>query len=131
MTQKEQAVLRMKTLKLDKSCIKAFNHGEVWLSEQTGGLYEFSDNKFLVDLVKKFEKKYNAVVYHVIHTYTNFGELYNLLYVSNDKEEWEQDMEDIADGYVFVWCENVDEPMFSEFGTIGVASRFGGLVRSY
>ena len=58
------------------------------------------------------------------------GLLYNLLFVGNDKSEWEYEREDIADNYVFSYVINNDEPLFSEFGTIGVGQQFGGLIRN-
>ena len=129
---KTEAIKRMEILKLFPPCIEAFKkRNEVQLSEPTGALYEFNDDEKLNKIVKDFEEKFNGLVYHVIHTYTNFGELYNLLYVSDTIEEWEIERKDMKDGYVFVWCENISEPLFSEFGTIGVGNRFGGLVRNY
>lgn len=128
---KKEAVSRMRLLKLFPACIKAFeSRGEVQLSERTGALYEFSDNTWLNAKIKEFEEKHNALVYHVIHTLTDFGELYDFLYVGNDKAEWGYENSDLKDNYVFVWCENATEPMFSEFGTIGVGQRFGGLIRN-
>lgn len=127
---KEEAIKRMKALGLFGPCINAFKkRDEVQLSEMTGGLYEFSDNDELNEQIKEFENRYQSMVYHVIHTFTNFGELYNLLYVSDEEEEWEMDNRDIPHGLVFSYVWNKDEEMFSEFGTIGVKELFGGLVR--
>ena len=129
-TKKVEAIKRMQMLGLHKPCITAFkNRDEVWLSEYTGGLYEFSDNAELVEKVREFEEEYNALVYHVIHSPTGFGDLYNFLYVSNYEEEWEMDNANITDGYAmaYVWNKTVD--WCSEFGTIAVTERFGGIVR--
>lgn len=126
------AIERMKVLQLFEPCIEAFEkRDEVQMSEPTGGLYEISGEERLLRIIEKFEQKYNALVYNVIHTYTEFGELYNLLYVGLEEDEYELDatMKDLQDGYVFVWCENLDTDWCSEFGTIGVRNRFGGLVR--
>jgi hypothetical protein len=127
---KVEAIKRMEMLGLFKPCIKHFDkYDEVQLSEMTGGLYEFSRDEELATKIKEFEEEYNALVYHVIHTYTNFGELYNFLFVSDYEEEWEMENEDIKDKYAFCWVWNKDIDYFSEFGTIVVAPRFGGLVR--
>lgn len=127
---KTEAIKRMEVLGLFKPCIKAFkDRNEVQLSEPSGGLYEFSDNDVLNELVKNFEAQCDGLVYHVIHTYTEFGELYNFLYVSDHSEEWEMDNADLTDGYVFCYVENVSDPICSEFGTIAVKGKFGGLVR--
>lgn len=123
-----EAIERMKLLKLDNSCIEAFVKGKVWESEGYGALYEV--NKKEQELIDNFEKNHpNCLVYHMIHNVFEFGECYSMLYVSGDKEEWEQDKQDIKDGYTFAWVENVDLDWCSEFGSIAVKSQFGGLVR--
>ena len=127
---KVEAINRMKALDLFGPCIKAFkNRDEVQLSEMTGGLYEISSNAELTAKVKEFEAEYNALVYHVIHTFTQFGELYNFLYVSDYQEEWEMDHEDLKDNYIMCYVWNKDDDICSEFGTITVRQKFGGLVR--
>ena len=127
---KEEAIKRMKKLGLFEPCVRAFkNRDEVQLTEMTGGLYEFNSDLKLNEMVNEFEKEYNSLVYHVIHTFTEFGELYNLLYVSDHEEEWEYENEDLKDGYVFSYVINKDVPEFSEFGSIVVRNKFGGLVR--
>ena len=130
---KVEAIKRMKALGLFAPCIKAFKRDEVQLSEPTGGLYEFSSNAELTAKVKEFENEYNALVYHVIHTPVKIDgdvmDMYNFLYVSDHPEEYEMDNNDIKDGYplVYVWNKTID--YFSEFGSIAVQGRFGGLIR--
>lgn len=127
---KEEAIKRMKVLGLFKPCINAFEkYDELQLTEPTGGLYEFNDNAELNAKIKEFEEEYNALVYHVIHTYTQFGELYNFLYVSDYEEEYEFEMEELEDGYAIAYVWNKTDEWMSEFGGIAVRERFGGLVR--
>ena len=128
---KSEAIKRMKVLDLYKPYIKAFeSKDEIFLSEMTGGVYEFSDNKELIDKIKEFETEYNALVYHVVHTFTQFGELYSFLYVSDHHKEWEADNEDLTDGYTLAYVWNKDDEWCSEFGSIGVRGKFGGIVRT-
>ena len=127
---KIEAINRMKALDLFEPCIKAFeSRNEVQLSEMTGGLYEFSRDEELNAKIKEFEEEYDALVYHVIHTYTSFGEMYSFLYVPDYEEEWEMDNEDIQDNYAMSYVWNKDFPDFSEFGSIEIRQKFGGLVR--
>lgn len=128
---KSEAIKRMKALDLYKPYIMSFEkRNEIFLSEMTGGVYEFSSDKELIAKVKEFEKEYDALVYHVIHTYTEFGELYNFLYVSDYKEEWNSDNEDLKDGYVYAYVWNKTDEYCSEIGSIGVRGKFGGIVRT-
>lgn len=126
-----EAVARMEKLGIMTDTIKWFKQGKIsqsidgfmyWIDEQT-------ENNLKAQ-IDEFEQKNNAVVYYVITTNTNFGLLYNLLFVGDDESEWEYENEDIADNYVFSYVINNDEPLFSEFGTIGVGQRFGGLIRN-
>ena len=127
---KVEAIKRMEMFGLFKPCIKSFiKYDEVQLSEPTGGLYEFSDNEELNAKIKEFEEDYNALVYHVIHTYTQFGELYSFLYVSDYEEEWEMDNADVKDGYAVAYVWNKNDEWMSEMGGIAVRELFGGLVR--
>ena len=128
---KAEAIKRMKALDLYSPYIKAFEKDdEIFLSEMTGGVYEFSNEDELKVKVKEFEAENNALVYHVIHTFTQFGELYNFLYISDYEEEWEMDNEDIAAGYALAYVWNVTDEWCSEIGSIGVRGKFGGIVRT-
>jgi hypothetical protein len=127
---KEEAIKRMREFGLFNPCIKAFEkYDELQLTEPTGGLYEFNSNEELNVKIKEFENEYDALVYHVIHTYTQFGELFNFLYVSDYEEEWEYDNEDIKAGYAVAYVWNRTDEWMSEIGGIAVQERFGGLVR--
>ena len=127
--QENEILERMKLLKLDKSCINALlkNH-KVWESEGFGALYEVNEEE--QKIVDKFQKEHKGcLVYHMIHNKFEFGECYSILYVSPDVDEWQQDKEDIKDGYVFAYVYNKDDEWCSEFGSIAIRSQFGGLVR--
>lgn len=124
----DEALKRMKMLKLSPQCIKAFKNGKVWLSEGIGYLYEVNDQE--QKMVDEFEKKHNAKVYHVIHNRTQFGELYSILFVSQYEEEWEMDVEDIKQNIVFVYVLNKTYDDFSEFGSIMIRPNIGGLIRT-
>lgn len=125
----QEAIKRMKLLKLHENPIKDFEKdGTINKSEHGGILYWLDDKEN--ELVKAFEEKHNSVVYHVIHTYTDLGEMLALLYVSDSEEEWEYDIDDLKAGYPFAYVMNLDDDDCSEFGSIGVKPQFGGLVRT-
>ena len=65
----------------------------------------------------------------MIHTPTMEMDMYNFLFVSDYDEEWDMDNADISDGYVLAYVWNTTVDYFSEFGSIAVQDRFGGLVR--
>lgn len=78
-------------------------------------------NEAQLEQVREFEAQHNALVYHVIHSFTSIGEMESYLYVSDYPEEWEQDREDIKDRQQLVYVFNKDMPDCSEFGSIGIA----------
>ena len=126
---KQEAVARMKSLKLYPNIIREFEEKDVInLSENGGILYWLSDEQ--KQYVKEFEETYNTLVYHVIRNFTEFGELLTFLYVSDEQEEWEYDREDLKGGYTCAYVKNLDEDLFSEFGSVGIKMQFGGLVRT-
>lgn len=123
----DEALKRMKMLKLSPGCIKAFKEGKVWLSEGIGYLYEVNEQE--QKIIDDFEKKYNSKVYHMIHNRTEFGELYSILFVGQYEEEWEMDIEDIKHNIVFTYVLNKTFDDCSEFGSIMVRPNIGGLIR--
>lgn len=76
--------------------------------------------------IRKFEKRFNALVYCVITTDTSLGNMESLLFVSDYKEEWEDDRADLLDGYVMTWTENLTYPACSEFGSIAFEKQDSG-----
>ena len=127
--QKLEAIKRMKKLDIYTQVIKEFEKDNVLNKSESGGIL------FLLDenekkMVKEFEEKYNATVYHLIHNYTEYGELYSFLFVSQYKDDWDYDNEDLNNNRSLVYVKNIDEDAFSEFGTIGIKSQFGGLIRT-
>ena len=84
---KEEANKRIKMWNLHKNPVNEFiNEGKLNLSEKAplpGILYWL--NKEQEKMVKEFEEQNNCLVYHVIHDYTNIGELYTLY------RDWETD----------------------------------------
>lgn len=125
--QKREALERMVMLNMSRQCINAFKQGKVWESEGHGALYEVNDEE--EKIVKEFEAKHDAVVYHMIHNVFEFGECYTILYVSKDVTEWNEDRNDLENGYAFAYVKNVDDDFCSEFGTVGIRPSIGGLVR--
>ena len=128
---KEEALKRMKALNIFDAAIREFKNEDIIMVSEPpiGGLYYLEDHE--KEMVKEFEEKYNALVYMVVRAFTNFGKMDSLLFVSDYDEEYEMEMEDIEDGIVMSYTINHDMPDCSEFGSIGVKSIGGGLVRHF
>lgn len=127
--QKQEAIARMKKLDIYVQAITEFEKENLVNKSEHGGiLYWLDENE--QEMVKEFEEKYDALVYHIIHNYTSFGELYAFLYVSKNKDEWDYDNDDLNHNICLAYVKNLDEDAYSEFGSIGIKSQFGGLVRT-
>ena len=131
-----EAVERMKMLNIFGKTREEFRRsGTVNISEPCrlggttfGALYWIDDD--MKAEVEQFEKENNAVVYHVVRSYAEFGTCDSYLYVSEHADEWEYDRADIKDGYIFAYVKNRDYDDCSEFGSICCEERGGGLVRT-
>ena len=115
-----EAIARMKSWGIYPGIRKQFEKDAI-VSESApplGACYWLDEEQMA--RVREFQDQYNALVYHVIHSFTNFGEMESYLYVSDYPEEWERDREDISEGQQLAYVYNKTMPDCSEFGTIGV-----------
>lgn len=115
-----EAIARMKKLGIFKETIRQFEEEELLSESQPpfGACYFVQGEQ--LERVRKFEKEHDALVYFIIHSYANIGELENYLYVSDYMDEWSIDTDDISNGKVFAYVANLTCEQNSEFGTIGV-----------
>ncbi len=126
---RQEAIKRMKKLNFHSNVLTDFEEERLNKSELIGVLYWLNNEE--IKAVREFEAEHESIVYHVIHQFTNIGELYSFLYVKLDDEEWKMDDEgvDQHEALAYVW--NKTTPQFSEFGYIGIRSQIGGLVRTW
>ncbi len=124
-----EAETRMKMLSMNGNVIREFKSGKLNLSENGGILYWLDDEEMAK--VQVFEKQHECIVYHVIKNNMEFGLCYSYLFVSKHKKEWPTDRKGLVVGEQLVYVYNKDEPMFIEFGYIGVKPSIGGLRRTY
>lgn len=126
---KEKAIELMKKLDIYKPYINGFIKQD-WTCyfEGFGGFWAYQEPE-IYEKMKQIEEKYNCTVYAVTHEYTEFGELYDFLIVTDYKEEWDDLLLKFGNkhhAFAYVW--NKDDDSFSEFGTILIQS-FGGGIR--
>ena len=127
---KKIAIEHLKALNIYRPYIAEFRkNGTVTMFEGFGGYYinEMNGYTELESHIKEFERDYEAMVYAVTHEYLEFGECYTFLYVDkNDPNNLT-----IDDGlyYVYAYVWNKTMEYCSEFGTVGIQSSYGGIVR--
>lgn len=125
---KLEAVDRMNALGIIPDAIRQFKRGEpVMVSEPPFGALYYVDDE-LQRAISDFESEYNAVVYLVVRSYTTFGKMDSLVFVSDEEDEWRMDREDINNGIVFTYTINYDMQDCSEFGSIGYERTIAGSI---
>lgn len=127
---KAEALKNMKALGLLKDVIKEFKEEDkLNVSEGIGALYWLNEEE--QQMVKEFEERTGDLVYHVIHSMTNFGEMYSMLIISKYKEDWDVMCQEFTGGQfrVFSYVYNKTDPMCPDMGSILVRPSIGGLRR--
>lgn len=132
---KAEAIARMKMLGIVGNAIREFEQKEkLNYSDRTvigktrvGVIYWLDDR--MQALVQLWEQRTGNLVYHVIRTNTEIGELLDCLYVSKNPEEWKTDRNDIGNGQTISYTINTSDPSCSEGGYIGIEAAHGGLLR--
>ena len=118
---KIEAIERLKILKVPVKVIWQFSEkGIVNISEPVLDAFievNDTDKKRIAD----FEEINSALVYSVIRShYEDFGTMDSYFFVSDYKnEEWAIDRKDLRHNQTLSYVYNHNEPVFSEFGTIG------------
>lgn len=127
--QKGEAIERMKILQLHPNTIEEFKDDDTLNASFHGILYFLTDEQ--KERVREFEEASGGVVYHVIQTFTEFGEMLSFLYVSKYPEEWGCDRMDLELDEPMVYVANVTDENCSEYGHIGIREFAGGVLRVY
>ena len=129
--QKAKAIEFMNKLDIYKPYIRGFEQSDrVCFFERFGGYWVDQEPEIHAKM-KEVEETYNCTVYAITHEYTEFGEMWSFLYISQYTEDWEYSLTDYEDGsyYVASYVWNKSDEMLSELGDIVVRSFGGGLNR--
>lgn len=126
---KEKAIELMKELEIYEPYIKGFEEeNNVCFFERFAGFWAYQEPE-LIAKIKEIEEEYNSTVYAITHEYTDFGECYDFLLITDYEEEWDYLVEKYGrqhTAYAYVW--NKTDEDCSELGTIAIES-FGGGIR--
>ena len=88
---KAEAIRRMKMLEIFPETVRQFEKQNlVSISEPPLGAFYWCDEEQR-KIINQIEEEYNLLVYMGIMSYTEFGQMLSLLYVSDHKDEWDDD----------------------------------------
>lgn len=128
---RKQGVKLLKDLNIYKPYINGFEKGDICYFENFGGYWAYQDEELMAK-IKEIEEEYNCLVCAITHEFAEFGELYDLIVVTDYPEEWEIDRKiDNQTFSVFAYVWNKSDEDMSEFGNIGIKSFGGGIRRVY
>lgn len=127
---KDKAIELMKRLDIYQPYIQGFKEQDkVCFYEMFGGYWVYQEPE-IEKKMKEIEAKYKCVVYAITHEFTEFGELYDFLIVTDYKCEHKTLLHKQSNGdyiaFAYVW--NKTDEDCSEFGSIAIQS-FGGGIR--
>ena len=128
---KKEAIKRMKFLRIYSGIRKDFeNENIVSLSEMPLGAYYYADNK-QKEIIKEIEKNMNCLVYTGIRSYTNFGLMDAFFFVSDYKEGWKEERQELKNNEAIACVYNHDIGC-TDVGTIGFKrTTAAGLIRTF
>ena len=117
---KEECIRRLRLLKLSEEVITKFEiEDTIYLSEIAGTLLEVNND--IMRKVQQLEADRKIKIYHIIHQKTQCKDIYCLLFVDRNKEQWKYEYRDLSLGYaVPVFYEKT-----LELKEIGIRSKDG------
>ncbi len=124
---KQEAIQRMQQLKLDDSVIELFQSSNSLVCSENGKFVEVPEA--ILQQLRTWEKEFNNIVYHVIHSKLYGFETYECLSVSPYPEDWEYENDRLKEGWPMSHSINITIPDFTESGTIKVEKFKGSLMR--
>lgn len=127
--QRAECIARMTLLGMDKwaMILNTFKTtGEIWTSHDPAGILTRGDETTETAVQYLAQVSPDSMPYHAIdgtYTFPDGEKMHfvTLLYVSAHMEEWELDRDDLTTGRPIAYVYNAGMPMFSEFGSVGIA----------
>lgn len=126
---KEESIARMHILSLKPDIIDAFTiSGEIYCTEPDSSTHPATEEQ--KSNISEFETESGNMVYHVIHSFSDFGEMFSFLYVPRYIGDWDEEKQYLLMGIAFAYVHNKDNPICSELGSIGIKECSGGVIRT-
>lgn len=137
--QRKEAIRRIEGFKLVDNIKTDFLNGKLSCSEKiVFGLSHVAERatfgmllwltKDEKKLVKDFEEEHDGLVYHMTKRRTTEGDLYTLLYVSKEEDEWELDREAMIECRQVCYTYPAFYPIDAEIGLCSFVNKHGCLI---
>ena len=127
---KAEALSRMRQLKIDATATLHFEKYDNLFMSRRGILRRLSDEESV--LIEEWERQTGCLVYHIIYSETDIGDMMNILYVSKYEDDWPTERQLSRNGEAFglyAYVRNMDDDMLSDYGLIWLVNNDGLLFR--
>lgn len=122
-----EAIKRMQVMGISETQIRNFqDNGYIPVFINGLNLAEAFHKPIKDGRIRKIEAEYNLLIFSIITSHSAIGNMESYIYVSDERNEWEMENEDINDGYAMTWTENLTYPECSEFGSIAFERKDSG-----
>ena len=128
---KEKAIEIMQKLDIYEPYITGYKeHDQVCFYERFGGYWVHQEPEIEAQM-REIERQYNVTIYAITHEFTEFGELWSFLCVSNKGSRYActKSFGNVCNDFIcsaYVWNKSGG---FVDFGSIEIRSFGGGLMR--
>ena len=125
---KQECIDRLRILKLDEKIINDFiNKNKVYATIMNGDTLEVTQYGIVLKLMKSFEKNKSVKVYHIVSIEEELRTLVYILFVRNNKDEWNVEKGDLKRGFAEVSA--FEEIRKYDNRHIGIEVKDGNVIR--
>lgn len=117
-----EATARAKILGIDKEeDLAVIGSGKAIMFSPPSCLHDYIGTLVLEKRQRDIEDRFGILIWGYIDAVDHEDLFRNYLYVSKDIDEWPRDRADLRDGdFCMAYVDNVEHPIYSEFGLIGI-----------
>lgn len=128
----DEATARAKILGIDKEeDLAVIGSGKAIMLSPPSCLHDYIGTLVLEKRQRDLEDRFGILIWGYIDAADHEDLFRNYLYVSRDVSEWEREREDLWNGdFCMAYADNVEHPIYSEFGLIGICKTDVGWFRT-
>ncbi len=127
-----EAGIRAKTLGVDtEENLALIKSGKAIMLSPPSCLHDYIGTLVLEKRQRDLEDWFGILIWAYIDAVDHENLFRNYLYVSQDIVEWPRDRADLRDGdFCMAYADNVEHPIYSKFGLIGIRKTDNGWFRT-
>jgi len=110
---KNEAIRRLELFEVLTDVVDCFDKSnQIYYSERVSASYQaalfwLNNKPDWAEKIKKLEEKHNILVYHAVFYHMEWGDMLDLIYVGSEEDRWEEEYDDLKDGYAHIFYINL------------------------